>query len=213
MKYDMIQWASILSECSVKAAQVEVWAPIFSDVIDDDSFSAGKADLQAFLGQVLHESDMLTCMEERLSYSADRIRELGMASGPNTRWRSLVYRADKLARNQVAFANACYGERLGNTEPGDGFKYRGSSLIQVTGKANFAFLEKITGIPLVENPDLLRRPGPETLVVCIAWWEGHIPDGILSKPRLVTLAVNGGTNGLADRIELTNKAQKELASC
>ena len=211
MKQDAIYWAALLEACGVKTAQTQVWAPIFSAVMVDGAFSAGKAELDDFLGQVLHESGMLVSMEECLSYSAERIRELGMASPSGSRWRSLVFRADKLARNPVAFANACYGERLGNIAPGDGFKYRGSSLIQVTGKDNFAFLEKVTGIELVDNPDLLRRPGPEALRVCIAWWEGRVPDAVMGDPVRVTKAVNGGTNGLADRIALTIKARAALA--
>lgn len=210
MKRDTIQWAVILSDCGVKDARIEVWAPIFADVIDDDTFSAGDSELDDFLGQVLHESAMLTCMEESLSYSAERIRELGMKSPAGSRWRSLVSRADKLARNPVAFANACYNDRLGNTEAGDGFKYRGSGPIQATGKTNFAFLEKVTGIPLVANPDLLRRPGPEALRVCIAWWEGRVPDGVMGDVRRVTKVVNGGDYGLVHRTELTEKAGEAI---
>lgn len=211
MQRDSIQWAVILKACGVAAAQIDLWAPVFAEVINERTFSAGDAEIDDFLSQVLHESGMLTKMEEGLSYSAERIREIGMASGPGTRWRSLVSRADKLARNPVAFANACYNDRMGNTEAGDGFKYRGSGPIQVTGRANFAALEKITGIPLLANPDLLRRPGQESLRVCIAWWEGNVPDAVMGNVARVTKAVNGGTNGLAHRTELAGKAQAALA--
>jgi len=211
MKRDTIHWADILKACGVASAEVGTWAPVFAAVIDERTFSAGDSELDDFLAQVLHESGQLTRMEEGLSYSAERIRELGKASPPGSRWRSLVPRADKLARNPVAFANACYNDRMGNTEAGDGFKYRGSGPIQVTGKANFAALEKITGIPLLANPDLLRRPGPEALRVCIAWWEGNVPDSVMGDVVRVTKAVNGGTNGLAHRAELAGKAQAALA--
>lgn len=211
MKYDTIHWAAILKACGVNVRQIEVWAPIFASVVHANTFSAGESEIADFLGQVLHESGMLARMEEGLSYSADRIRELGNASPVGSRWRSLVPKADSLAHKPVDFANAVYGGRLGNTLSGDGFKYRGSSLIQVTGKANFESLELITGLPLVQSPDLLRRPGREALQVCIAWWEGNVPDGVLGVPRAVTKAVNGGAFGLAHRIELTDMARAALA--
>lgn len=210
MKRDVIAWAVILKECGVRAEQIDVWAPIFAEVIGPETFSQGDAELAPFLGQVLHESAMLTCMEENLNYSAARIRELGMASPAGSRWRSLVSQADQLGGNPVKFANAVYGGRLGNTEPDDGWLFRGSGPIQCTGRANFAELERITGIPLTTHPDLLRRPGPEALRVCIAWWEGHVPDGVLGSVQQVTRAVNGGSFGLDHRIDLTAKAKVAL---
>jgi putative chitinase len=210
MKRDVIEWVVILKDCGVKAAQIDVWAPIFADVVGPETFSQGDAELPSFLGQVLHESGMLTCMEENLNYSAARIRQLGMASPAGSRWRSLVIQADELGGNPVKFANAVYGGRLGNTEPNDGWMFRGSGPIQCTGRSNFAELERITGIPLTRNPDLLRQPGPEALRVCIAWWEGHVPDGIMGSVQQVTKAVNGGSNGLDDRINLTIKAKAAL---
>lgn len=211
MKRDTLQWAVILQACGVAAKQIDAWAPVFAEVIDETTFSLGDAETDDFLGQILHESSQLTQMEEALSYSAERIRALGMAAPPGSRWRSLVSRADKLARNPVAFANACYNDRLGNVEGGDGFKYRGSGPIQVTGRANFAELERITGIALLANPDLLRRPGPEALRVCIAWWEGNVPDAVMGDVVRVTKKVNGGTNGLVHRNALADEAQAALA--
>lgn len=210
MKRDTVALAVILAECGVAAREVEVWAPIFAEVVEGGTFSAGDADLSDFLGQVLHESAMLTRLEEALGYSAKRIRELGLASAPGTRWRAMVDQADRLAFNPEAFANSLYGGRLGNTEPGDGWRFRGSGPIQCTGRANFAFLEKVTGIPLVENPDLLRRPGQEALRVCIAWWEGNVPDEVLGDVKRVTRVVNGGTIGLAHRADLTDRAEEAL---
>ena len=204
------QWNDILVACQVKPIIAAKWSTIFAEVIDDITFSAGDREIDDFLGQVLHESMGLSRMEEVLSYSADRIRELGNKSPPGSRWRSLVDKADSIARNPAAFANACYGGRMGNNTSGDGFKYRGSSLIMVTGKDNFTYLQKITGIPLVDNPDLLRRPSVEALRVCIAWWEGNVPDSVMGDVRKVTNAVNGGAIGLDDRQRLTNLADRAL---
>ena len=205
------QWNEVLISCGVKPIFAAKWSSAFAEVIDATSFSTGPSEIDDFLGQILHESAGLTRMEEHLNYSADRIRELGNKSPEGSRWRSLVARADALSNNPVAFANACYGGRMGNAQPGDGFAYRGSGPIMVTGKYNFAELERVTGIPLVASPDLLRRPGPEALRVCIAWWEGHVPDAVMGNIERVRRAVNGGIIGLADTGRLTQLATEALA--
>lgn len=197
-----MDWLKILTECGVKPVTAEKWAPIFAECIDENTFSAGATELDDFLGQVLHESGMLEHMEEGLRYStAERL----MAVWPK-RFPTLEA-AQPYVNNPPALANKVYGGRLGNTEPGDGWKYRGSGLIQVTGLANFAELERVTGLPLVDNPDMLRRPGPENLRVCIAWWEGHVPDSVMGDTVKVRKAVNGGTVGLADAARLTRLAE------
>lgn len=205
------QWREILIKCKVAPSVADRWALAFSQAINDTTFSAGSCEMDDFLGQVLHESAGLSRMEENLNYSARRIEEIGNAASPSSRWRALVPRATELANNPVAFANACYGGRLGNNLSGDGFKYRGSSLIMVTGRANFASLQQATGIPLVDNPDLLRRPGVEALRVCIAWWEANVPDSVMGDVVKVTRAVNGGAIGLDDRTRLAALAMGALA--
>ena len=98
-------------------------------------------------------------------------------------------------------------KNLGNKEPGDGWNFRGSSVIQVTGRGNFTFMENLTGLPLVSNPDLLRRPGIEALKVAIAWWEGKVPDSVIGNVKKTRAVVNGGDFGLADVAALTDKLQ------
>ena len=62
------------------------------------------------------------------------------------------------SRNPEALANKVYGGRLGNTAPGDGWRYRGRGLIQVTGLDNYHLVEKVSGLRVVSNPDLLKQP-------------------------------------------------------
>lgn len=202
----MTDWLSVLTKCGVKAATAAKWAPAFAAVIKPDTFSAGMSEVDDFLGQVLHESGMLERMEEGLFYTTpERICAVWPSRFPKPK------DAAPYVRNPTGLANKVYGGRMGNTSPGDGWKYRGSGPIQVTGRDNFAALEKATGLPLVSNPDLLRRPGPEALRVCIAWWEGHVPDGVMGDVAKVTKRVNGGTVGLAHRTEVTALAGKVLA--
>ena len=212
MKRSTLQWAAILKACGVKSAQITAWAGIFAEVITDTSFSLGDKEVDVFLGQILHESNMLACMEESLYYRADRIRVMGMASPIGSRWRALVSRADALAGNPQAMANAVYGGRLGNVAANDGWNYRGSGPIQVTGLANFAALATITGLPLVKNPDLLRTATREALLVCIAWWEGNVPDSVMASPRKVRKEVNGGDFGLAETTRIALLAKQAIAT-
>lgn len=205
MSRSAAQWASILAACQVSDAQVARWAPVFSEVVTDATFSLGDAEIDDFLGQVAHESDGLNRLEEGLFYTTP---ERLMKVWP-TRFRS-VREATPYLRNPAALANKVYGGRLGNTEAGDGFKYRGGGLIQVTGKENYAMLEAATGIPLVVNPDMLRQP-KTALEVSIAWWERRVPDEAMGNIQRVTRAVNGGTVGIADRISRTNAANAALA--
>ena len=205
-----LQWLDVLRRCDAKPQVAARWARIFAEVIKPDSFSRGDAELPDFIGQVMHESAMLERLEENLNYSAARIVELGQASKPGTRWRSMVPQATKLAYNPKAFAEACYGGRLGNVKPGDGFKYRGRGLVMVTGFDNYALVSKATGLDLINNPDLLGQPAP-ALKAAIAWWEGRVPDAAMGDVRKVTRAVNGGDFGLAHRLALTERAAQALA--
>src|SRR5688572_2510090 len=110
---------------------------------------AGRLRLEHFLAQILHESGGLRLTMESLSYSASRIREIGTAAPPNSRWRSLVPFAGELAHNPRAFANAVYGGRMGNTDVNDGFKYCGRGPLQLTGKGAYKVISDRLGVDFV----------------------------------------------------------------
>ena len=199
------QWNDILISLDVKPITAAKWSTVFAEVIDADTFSLGDAELDDFLGQVLHESAHLERLEEGLYYKTPgRL----MAIWPS-RFKSLDDERPYL-RNPEALANRVYGNRMGNNMLGDGWRNRGSGLIQITGAQNLMAVQAATGIPVYDNPDLLRRPTGEALRVCIAWWEGHIPDAIMGNVTKVSKAVNGGTVGLSDRIALTDEAREAL---
>lgn len=213
---DSIEWIGILIKLGVRPTTADRWADAFSDVVRPESFSLGEAEIDDFLSQVLHESAMLERMEENLNYSVDALlKKFG---------RHRISLADahhygripgKQNANKEGIANALYGgewgaKNLGNTQPGDGWKFRGSGPIQVTGRSNFTALQRITGLPLVDHPELLRRPGREALRVCVAWWDGNVPDAVMGSPARVRKAVNGGTFGLEETTKLAAAAQKAL---
>lgn len=198
-------WNRILVACGVKPFIAATWCGIFADVIRDNTFSAGDSEIDDFLGQVLHESALLERLEEGLYYKTPgRL----MAIWPS-RFKSL---ADELPflRNPEALANKVYGGRMGNINPGDGWRNRGSGLIQVTGADNLRALQKATGIPVYDHPELLRTPTAAALQVVIAWWEGSVPDSVMGDIVKVTKRVNGGVVGLADRRRRTDEAREAL---
>lgn len=198
------EWNHILVQCQVKPTTAAIWSEIFAACVGPDTFSKGDDDLRNFLGQVLHESCMLERLEENLNYSAERLTKVWPGRFPT------IGSAAQYARNPQALANKVYGGRLGNVAPGDGWAYRGRGLIQVTGRDNYALIQRLTGLRVLVLPDLLTHP-MSALQASIAWWEKRVPDSTLGDVERVTLAVNGGTNGLADREELTELATQALA--
>lgn len=124
----------------------------------------------AFLAQVGHESGHLRSLVENLNYRADRIRQIGQASAVGSRWRSLVPRADELGGKPERFANAVYGGRMGNgpESSGDGWKFRGRGLIQLTGRSNYQAAAEGLGLPLLDQPELLEQA--EHAAQSAAWW-------------------------------------------
>lgn len=197
-------WYDILIACQVKPHVAAEWSEVFADVVKPDSFSAGDAELDDFLGQILHESDGLTRLEENLSYSAERLTVVWPNRFPTKA------DAQPYARNPEALANRVYSGRMGNTEPGDGWRFRGRSPIQLTGHANYEFVGNLIGQDLTVIPELMGQPR-YALEAAIAWWEDRIPDSMIGDPEKVTKRVNGGLIGLAHREELTNAAREALA--
>lgn len=196
----MVDWNKTLVACGVKAATAARWTPIFDRYAPASAFSKGAGEIDDFLGQILHESNKLESLEEGLSYSAERLCTVWPTRFPS------VGAATPYARNPRALANKVYGGRLGNTGPNDGWLYRGSGLIQCTGKDNFFLVGNAIGIDLVANPDLLRADPGVALRASVAWWERRVPDSAMGDPRAVRKAVNGGAIGLEDATRLTKLA-------
>ncbi len=200
---DSNQWLSVLLRCNVKAAVASIWCEVFARVVGEDSFSMGDAEVDDFLGQILHESAGLTTFTENLNYSAERLCAVWPGRFPT------LDAALPFAHNPEALANKVYGGRLGNTAPGDGWNFRGRTPIQLTGKDAYIHVGTLMGIDLVSNPDQLAEPD-KALQASIHWWEDRIPDSMIGDPEKVTKRVNGGLIGLADREHLTDLAREAL---
>ena len=101
---------------------------------------------------------------------------------------------------------------LGNTVAGDGSKYRGRGLIQITGRANYAACGEALGLDLISKPELLELP--QYAAMSAAWfWSAKGLNTLADKGDFVkiTRRINGGLNGQADRQALYDKALKVLA--
>ncbi|WP_306752871.1 hypothetical protein [Paracoccus actinidiae] len=150
--------------------------------------------LAHFMTQVATETGGMRTIEENLNYTAQRLREVF----PN---RVTAAQAQALAHKPLQIANHVYGNRrdLENGGPDDGWNYRGSGFLQLTGRGNFRDRGLEIGLPLEANPDLARKP-TEGLQAATAYWSSRsinrpADDDDVEKVRRL---VNGGTNGLAE---------------
>ena len=204
MQRTAAEWEKILLDCGVNPDTAKQWGSVFADTIRPETFSLGDGEVDDFLGQILHESQGLTHFSENMNYSAERLCQVWPGRFPT------LSDARPYARNPEALANRVYGGRMGNTEPGDGWKYRGRSPIQLTGKSNYELVGELMGQDLVGMPELLEMPH-FALEAAIYWWEDRIPDAMIGDPEKVTKRVNGGLLGLAEREHITELARTALA--
>ncbi|MBT2374854.1 glycoside hydrolase family 19 protein [Pseudomonas fluorescens] len=161
--------------------------------------------IAAFISQVGHESGQLTRLVENLNYGVEGL----MKTWPS---RFDLERATAAARKPEQIANIVYAGRMGNSTPGDGWKYRGRGLIQVTGKNNYTACGGALGLDLVGSPERLEQP--QYAALSAAWyWATNGLNTLADAGDLkgITQRINGGQTGAADRAELYARALKVLA--
>lgn len=178
-----------------------------------------------WLAQMGHESGDLRTTTENLNY---RVSALTAKFGN----RISAADAAKYGRvdrspgnpgqpaNQEAIANIIYGgawgrRNLGNTEPGDGWKFRGRGLIQITGRHNYescSFALYGDGI-LLDEPEILAEPDGAVRSACWYWNSRNLnPVADRQDTRAVTRLINGGFNGLEDRLSRYNRYVRILGA-
>jgi putative chitinase len=101
---------------------------------------------------------------------------------------------------------------LGNVQAGDGKRFMGRGILQITGYGNYHRASGRIGVDIESTPELAERPDIAVLTAC-DFWAAHNLNELADADdlRALTRAINGGTNGIADRIELTNLAKDLLA--
>lgn len=128
----------------------------------------------------------------------------------------IAHESGQLRYTREIASGAAYEGRLdlGNTEPGDGVRYRGRGLLQVTGRANYRAYMLASGVDAVAHPELLQTP--ETAADSAGWvWVSHELAELSERtdPVLaVTRRLNGGTNGLSERRQYFASAQRAVAA-
>jgi putative chitinase len=178
----------------------------FVTVLNAKMESAGintPARIAAFIAQCGHESAGFSTFSENLNYSSiGLVTTFGKYFDKNT---SMAY-----ARNPQKIANKVYASRMGNGNEasGDGWKYRGRGLIQLTGKDNYTAFSP----EAAKDPDLLVSSYDYMISSAIWFWTKNSLNALADKGDLVTLTkrINGGTHGLAERVALSNKILKML---
>jgi len=158
-----------------------------------------------FFAQVAHESNFKP-VEESLNYSATALAKFVpkrmTAAQAQQYGRTAAHKADQVAIGNTIYGGAWGEKNLGNTQPGDGYLYRGRGLIQLTGRGNYAKL----GAAYELNPDLLLTPAGSVTGAVDFWkWKKVSVPALADDVREVTLRVNGGYNGLDERTALTNR--------
>jgi putative chitinase len=168
----------------------------------------GQLRVAAFLAQVGHESGQLRTLVEDLNYSADGL----IRTWPK---RFSLATATNAARKPEQIANIVYASRLGNgpAVTGDGWRYRGRGLIQVTGWVNYQACGSALGLDLLTKPELLEQPSYAALSAAWFWSSNglnNLADG--GQFEAITRRINGGLNGQPERLKLWAKASSVLAA-
>lgn len=181
-----------------------------------DAFATADVDLAAyginknplrvahFMAQTLHESGGLTVFIENMNYRAARIREVW-----KTRFAS-VADAEPFAHNPEKLANNVYGDRMGNDpDNGDGFRFIGRGLIQVTGRESYKKFGGLIGVDLTTNPDLAFSAKWAVKIAAEEWKEKDCnPLADADNLREITRRINGGFIGLDSRREWLEKTKR-----
>lgn len=162
----------------------------------------------AFLAQSAHESAQLRDLVENLNYSADRLIEI-------FRRRFTLADASEYARKPERIANRVYAQRLGNGDEtsGDGWRFRGRGIFQITGRANYSACSKslFGDDRLVESPELLEQPEGACRSAAWFWQSRELNQWADSGDiKTLTLRINGGLNGWQERADYFARANIAL---
>jgi putative chitinase len=159
-----------------------------------------------FLAQIAHESNNFTRIEESLNYTPDGLMKTNPFNRKLTREQANKYgRTSQHPANQVMIANIAYANSNGNgsVASGDGWKYRGRGFIQLTKKGNYQAYKDYSGHDVINNPDLLFRN--DIALDCAGWYFSVFKKlnslADLNSTKAITKAINGGTNGMPDRLK------------
>ena len=186
---------------------VAEWYDAISRILPDYEINTVPR-VAAFLAQCAHESANFTALKENLNYTAASLSRVWPSRFPPAI-------AEQYAHNQEMIANRAYCDRMGNgsEESGDGWRYAGKGLIQLTGKDNYTRFAESIETPVEQLPEYLGTF--EGAVQSACWfWETNNLNQFADSGDILTLTkrINGGTIGLAERTQHYQHAIHVLGS-
>jgi len=167
----------------------------------------------SWIGQCGHECGNFRIMEENLNYRAATLLKL-FPRTPKRAWGFTPEEAAAYEKQPQRIANRIYGNRMGNRDEasGDGFRFRGSGFLQLTGHSNFFHAGQALGEDFVMQPELVRTPKYAAMTAGWFWQTHKLNQFADSRDFLMmTKKINGGTIGLDDRIKHINHALDIIA--
>lgn len=176
----------------------EDWFPIFYEILPKFEINTYKR-VAGFFAQTAHESDDFNILEENLKYSARGLRNTFPRKFPTLK------KATEYQNNPEKIANYVYSGLGGNGNPstGDGWKYRGRGIIQITTKSNYKECSRFlfNDDRLLDDPDLLLKDKTICVLSACWYWESRNINSYCDKLDVIgmTKSINGGTNGLLNR--------------
>lgn len=204
----MIDVARLIA-CGVGPTQAKVFAPLLAEVCE--RFDIRKGALQAaFVAQAMHESTRFTRLEESTYYSTPENIHRAFLRLRNVPLASL---AAGYIKKPQALANLAYANVNGNADEasGDGWRYRGRGLFQLTGRANYMAAGAALGRPYKEQPELAAQPLDAAMTAGWYWAASRL-NTVMERGGIdvVSKRINGGENGLKERRELYRQCLEAL---
>jgi putative chitinase len=184
-----------LGACIGNNPYLDHWTEALNKILPDYGIDTPQR-VAAFIAQAAHESGNFTALHENLNYRAVTLRKVFPKYFPTDEM------AAQYAQQPERIANRVYANRMGNgpEESGDGFRYCGRGLIQLTGQQNYQNFADSIETPLEQVPDFLQTF--EGAVQSACWfWENNNLNQYADTDDILTMTkrINGGTIGLEDR--------------
>ena len=186
-----------LKEMIPKNSYVNQWFEALDNILPEYDITTPQR-VAAFLAQCAHESGGFVFLKENLNYKAASLRRVFPKYFPDDAI------AAQYAGKGEMIANRVYANRMGNGDEasGDGFKYCGRGLIQLTGKNNYTFFAGSLDIPVEEASEYLQTFEGAVQSACFFWDQNKLNQWADAGDILtLTKRINGGTIGLEDRIK------------
>jgi putative chitinase len=181
----------------VKNPYINQWYEALDQLLDDYEINTPLR-VAHFIAQCAHESGNFVFIKENLNYKAASLQKTFPKYFPTAEL------AAQYANRPEMIANRVYANRMGNgpEESGDGFKYCGRGLIQLTGKDNYTFFAASIEVPVEEASEYLQTFEGAVQSACFFWDQNNLNQWA-DKGDILTLTkrINGGTIGLEDRIK------------